>query len=106
MSEISRALGNDTDAAKYDVISHPFPCVAQFAHERLFQNQSSGLLREWTSLAMSSDQSHILGFYGEENSTSLLYNIYADRLLGTGLFSQSVGDHYFPQASMHRLILS
>ena len=41
---------------------------------------------------MSSDGSHILGFYGEENSSSLLYNIYADRLLGTGLISQSVSN--------------
>ena len=78
--------------------------ITQLAYDwSLPKNQSSALFGEWLSLVMSSDQSHILGFYGEESSTSLLYNIYADRLLGTSLISQTVSDHLYFQAPIYRL---
>ena len=50
------------------------------------------LMTLWTKTALSSDQSHILGVFEDENSWSLMYNIYADKLLGTGLLSQSVSE--------------
>lgn len=44
----------------------------------------------WHSLALSSDGSHFLGAYGDEQSSALMYNIYADRLLDTGIVNQTV----------------
>lgn len=44
----------------------------------------------WHSLALSSDGSHFLGAYGDQESWALMYNIYADRLLGTGIVNQTV----------------
>ncbi|CDO69210.1 hypothetical protein BN946_scf185042.g112 [Trametes cinnabarina] len=66
MAEISRALGQDLDAQQYD--SH-----------------AAALVGSWQSLASSADQTHLLGFYGNQKSWALLYNIYADRLLGTDI---------------------
>ncbi|KAL7281476.1 hypothetical protein ACG7TL_004791 [Trametes sanguinea] len=71
MAEISRALGEDTDAQQYD--SH-----------------AAELVNSWQSLAISADHKHLLGFYGDEPSWSLMYNIYADRLLGTEIVSQTL----------------
>ncbi|KAI9067393.1 DUF1793-domain-containing protein [Trametes sanguinea] len=71
MAEISRALGQDVDAQQYD--SH-----------------ASALAGSWQSLATSVDQKHILGFYGNQQSWALMYNIYADRLLGTDVVSQTL----------------
>ncbi|TFK89099.1 DUF1793-domain-containing protein [Polyporus arcularius HHB13444] len=71
MAEISRALGKDSDAQEYD--SH-----------------ASALIGSWLSLAESSSQQHLLGIYGDQQSWALLYNIYADLLLGTKLVPQSI----------------
>ncbi|KAH9892777.1 DUF1793-domain-containing protein [Cubamyces lactineus] len=71
MAEISRALGQDLDAQQYD--SH-----------------AAALVGSWQSLATSSDQQHILGTYGDQNSWALMYNIYADLLLGTNIVSQTL----------------
>ncbi|RPD75342.1 hypothetical protein L226DRAFT_534905 [Lentinus tigrinus ALCF2SS1-7] len=71
MAEISRAVGKDSDAQEYD--SH-----------------ASALIGSWLSLAESSSQQHLLGVYGDQQSWALLYNIYADLLLGTNLIPQSI----------------
>ncbi|KAI8993903.1 DUF1793-domain-containing protein [Trametes punicea] len=71
MAEISRALGQDLDAQQYD-------------------GHAAALAGSWQSLAMSADQTHLLGTYGNQQSWALMYNIYADRLLGTGIVSQSL----------------
>ncbi|KAJ8483511.1 hypothetical protein ONZ51_g4652 [Trametes cubensis] len=71
MAEISRALGQDLDAQQYD--SH-----------------AAALVGSWQSLATSSDQQHILGTYGDQSSWALMYNIYADLLLGTNIVSQTL----------------
>ena len=103
MAEISRAMGNETDAEKYDVIVLVPLYIFWNAHGRTPQNQTSALLGEWVSLALSSDKSRILGFYNDESSDSLLYNIYADRLLGTNLIPQSVSIHSFWYTHGHLL---
>ncbi|KAI0645913.1 DUF1793-domain-containing protein [Trametes meyenii] len=81
MAEISRALGEDADAQQYD--SH-----------------AAALVGSWQSLALSSDQKHLLGVYGNPSSWALMYNIYADRLLGTNVVSQTLlqGQTTFYQA--------
>ncbi|KAI0705087.1 hypothetical protein C8T65DRAFT_240266 [Cerioporus squamosus] len=71
MAEISRATHQDSDAQQYD-------------------SRANALAGSWLSLAESSDQQHLLGQYGDESSSALLYNIYADLLLNTSLISQDV----------------
>ncbi|KAI0368348.1 DUF1793-domain-containing protein [Pilatotrama ljubarskyi] len=71
MAEISRALGEDFDAQQYD--SH-----------------AAALVGQWQSLALSTDGKHLLGTYGNQQSWALMYNLYADRLLGTDLVSQAL----------------
>ncbi|KAI0358680.1 DUF1793-domain-containing protein [Trametes cingulata] len=71
MAEISRALGEDFDAQQYE--SH-----------------AAALVGQWQSLALSTDQKHILGTYGNQQSWALMYNLYADRLLGTNIVNQAL----------------
>lgn len=54
------------------------------------QNQANTLIGQWRSLAMSSDQKRLLNAYGDQQSWTTLYNLYADKLLGTDLVDQSV----------------
>ncbi|KAL1942377.1 hypothetical protein VTO73DRAFT_5979 [Trametes versicolor] len=70
MSEISRALGQQDDA-------------------KLYHGHATALAASWESLALSSDGTRLLGVYGNEQTWALMYNIYADRLLDTGIILQS-----------------
>jgi Domain of unknown function (DUF1793) len=45
---------------------------------------------QWKSLAFSGDQ-HLLAMYGQNNSWTLGYNLFADVWLGTNLAESSVG---------------
>ncbi|EIW62865.1 uncharacterized protein TRAVEDRAFT_69088 [Trametes versicolor FP-101664 SS1] len=71
MAEISRAVGEQADAKLYD-------------------EHAATLATSWHSLTLSSDGSHLLGSYGDEGSWALMYNIYADRLLGTGVVNETI----------------
>ncbi|KAH9858969.1 hypothetical protein C2E23DRAFT_717283 [Lenzites betulinus] len=72
MAEISRALGQQFDAQQYDV-------------------HAAALIESWQSLALSTNKTaHVRGIYADAQSWVLLYNLYADRLLGTGLLSTSI----------------
>ncbi|PIL35879.1 hypothetical protein GSI_01539 [Ganoderma sinense ZZ0214-1] len=73
MAEIAHALGENADAAEYG-------------------NQSSSLLSSWLSLATSSGGSRLLGSYGNQQSWTLMYNLFADKLLGLDFVAQSVLD--------------
>ena len=59
------------------------------------QSHASALIGSWLSLAESSSQQHLLGVYGDQQSWALLYNIYADLLLGTNLIPQTVSEKTF-----------
>ena len=54
------------------------------------------MFEEWRSLATSPASSsdggtqHLLGVYGDTESWALMYNLYADKLLGLGMIPQSV----------------
>ena len=48
------------------------------------------LANSWLSLALSSDQQHLLGQYNDESSWAMLYNVYADLLLQTNLIPTDV----------------
>ncbi|EIW62884.1 DUF1793-domain-containing protein [Trametes versicolor FP-101664 SS1] len=71
MAQISHAVGNDADGQQYD--SH-----------------AAALVGQWQSLALSSDQKHLLRVYNDQTSWALMYNLYADRLLGTNLVSDTI----------------
>ncbi|KAI0958924.1 hypothetical protein AcV7_004605 [Taiwanofungus camphoratus] len=75
MSEISRALGRESDVQQYASVA-------------------SSYFETWQSISQTSSPSppHILASYGQEGSWALMYNLYADRILGTGLVSQNVYD--------------
>ena len=62
----------------------------QAGTERGLQNQASSLLSAWSSLATSSSGSRLLGSYGNQQSWSLMYNLFADKLLGLNFVPQSV----------------
>ena len=48
-------------------------------------------MESWQSLALSADKTHILALYGDpQNSWSLSYNLYADRLLGMNIVPSPV----------------
>ncbi|KAI0759823.1 hypothetical protein BD413DRAFT_495995 [Trametes elegans] len=88
MAEISRAVGNSSDAQNYD-------------------NQATTLFNAWQSLALSSDKQHILGTYGSQQSWALMYNLYADLLLGTNLVNQtSPSTHVMCQTAFYKTLLS
>ncbi|OCH88863.1 DUF1793-domain-containing protein [Obba rivulosa] len=76
MAEMSKAMGENDD-------------------ETYFSQQVMTLIGEWESLALSSDQQHLLLDYGDESSWALVYNLYADRLLGTNLVNSSVCESHF-----------
>ena len=44
----------------------------------------------WLSRATSSGGSHLLGGYGDQESWSLMYNLFADKMLGLNFVPQSV----------------
>ena len=47
-------------------------------------------MNQWLSTALSSDKQQILGIFGDDSSWSLVYNLYADLVLGTNLVPKSV----------------
>jgi len=55
------------------------------------QNVAAQLYGQWKSLALNNG--HILSAYGQANSWTLGYNLFADVWLGTGLVEASVGVH-------------
>ncbi|KAF9782924.1 hypothetical protein BJ322DRAFT_182136 [Thelephora terrestris] len=70
-SEIFQILGNNDKSQQYNSVATSF-------------------LQQWQAIAISSDKSHYTLSYGDNPSWGLLYNLYADLLLGFGMFPQSV----------------
>ena len=54
------------------------------------QDQASSLLNSFLSLATSYSGSRLLGNYGDQQSWSLMYNLFADKMLGLNFVPQSV----------------
>ncbi|KAI0358681.1 hypothetical protein OH77DRAFT_1421109 [Trametes cingulata] len=89
MAEMSRALGEDVNAKRYNVRSQR-QRKGRMTQLILAQDQAAALGASWHSLALSSDGDHLLGVYGDQESWSLMYNLYYDRLLGTNIVNQMV----------------
>jgi len=75
MSEISLALDKTDDASQFSSIAAAY-------------------VNAWQSLSLSSNstQKGLLFAYGDEGTWALIYNLYADRLLQTGLIDESIYD--------------
>ncbi|OCH91418.1 hypothetical protein OBBRIDRAFT_886945 [Obba rivulosa] len=71
MAEMSEAFGQAGDATFYG-------------------SQAMALITEWESLALDSDRQHLLLDYADDTSWGLMYNLYADRLLGFNLVNSSI----------------
>ena len=54
------------------------------------QDNASALLGSFLPRATSSDGSRLLGKYGDQQSWSSMYNIFADKMLGLSFVPQSV----------------
>jgi len=70
-SEIFQILGNNDKSQQYGSVATSF-------------------LQQWQSVALSQDKSHYTLSYRNDQSWTLLYNLYPDRLLGFNMFPTSV----------------
>jgi hypothetical protein len=75
MAEISKLTNNTDDAKNFTSIAKDY-------------------IKQWQTLGINSDASppHTTFSYGDQDSHGLLYNLYADKLLGLNLVPQSVYD--------------
>lgn len=89
MAQISDAFGESSDVEQYQV-RHQAISVSQQHVDLASQGYISANIETWQSLALSADQSHFLFSYGDESSSALMYNLFADLLLGTNVVPQSV----------------
>ncbi|KAH9996263.1 DUF1793-domain-containing protein [Russula vinacea] len=65
--------------------------VNQTGDANKYSSAAASLYGQWKSLALTSDQ-HLLAVYGQANSWTLGYNMFADVWLGTDLVESSVYD--------------
>ncbi|KLO07713.1 DUF1793-domain-containing protein [Schizopora paradoxa] len=56
----------------------------------LYANTSQTYIGQWQNLSISQDKTHLLTSFGSNDSTGLIYNLYADKLLQLDLVPQSV----------------
>ncbi|KLO08575.1 DUF1793-domain-containing protein [Schizopora paradoxa] len=83
MGSMSTFVGKTQDADTYNAM----------------QSTASSYIQQWLALSRSSDGSRIFTSFGDQTSSGLLYNLFADRLLGLNLVPQSV---YSNQTSLYR----
>ncbi|KAL5535348.1 hypothetical protein ACEPAF_3442 [Sanghuangporus sanghuang] len=62
------------------------------ARESNYSSITSDYVSQWQGLATASTGDHLTLSYGNDSSWGLSYNLYADRLLKTNIFPQSVYD--------------
>ena len=73
MSKIAEIAGDSAKAQNYSDIATSY-------------------VQQWQNFALSSDKTHLTLNYGNDASWGLAYNLYADKLLGTNVFPQSIFD--------------
>ncbi|KAI0770848.1 DUF1793-domain-containing protein [Irpex lacteus] len=66
--------------------------VGDSARSSNYSNIASSYVQQWQKFATSSTVKHLTLSYGDDSSWGLTYNLYADKLLGTNTFPQSVFD--------------
>ncbi|KAI0645886.1 hypothetical protein C8Q79DRAFT_911239 [Trametes meyenii] len=80
--------------------------MTNLAIKGIIGGYAASLAASWLSLALSTNQSHLLGVYGDQGSWALLYNLYADRLLGTNVVSEAVCRVLRSQTSFYKSLLA
>ncbi|KLO07475.1 hypothetical protein SCHPADRAFT_881683 [Schizopora paradoxa] len=55
-----------------------------------YQMTAQRYMQVWLDGALSQDHSHLLSSFGDQDSNGLVYNVYADKLLGLGLIPSTV----------------
>ncbi|TFY68763.1 hypothetical protein EVG20_g3433 [Dentipellis fragilis] len=88
MSDLSSALGQFSDAQQYSV--RPLMFVRGSAQADVEQTNATQLVQQWQAQALSSDKTHLLATYGNQDTSTIAYNLFADKWLGTNLVDQSV----------------
>ncbi|KAI0633572.1 hypothetical protein C8Q77DRAFT_1217931 [Trametes polyzona] len=76
-------LSADTEVLRSDNLTN-------LALKGIIATYASDLSASWKTLSLSADGSHFLRTYGEKQSWALMYNLYADRLLGTGIVDDAL----------------
>ena len=66
--------------------------VGDHAKAKNYSDIATSYVQQWQNLALSSDRTHLTLAYGNDSSWGLAYNLYADRLLNTSVFPQSIFD--------------
>lgn len=90
-------LANQTNLAVKSIValkaaSEIFQILGNNEKSQQYNNAATSFLSQWQTAALSSDKSHYTLSYGDNGSWGLLYNLFADRLLGFNMFPQSVYD--------------
>ncbi|CAL1698759.1 unnamed protein product [Somion occarium] len=91
----ARSLTNQTNLAIKGIIgikamSEIASLMGDGARSSNYSSIASSYVDQFMGLAMSSDSKHLTLNYGNETSWGLSYNLYADKLLGTNLFPDSL----------------
>ncbi|KAF9791272.1 hypothetical protein BJ322DRAFT_439174 [Thelephora terrestris] len=89
------ALPNQTNLAVKSIValkaaSEIFLILGDTNKSQHYDSVSASFLTQWQNVALSLDKSHYTLSYRNDPSWSLLYNLYADRLLGLNVFPPSV----------------
>ncbi|PIL37079.1 hypothetical protein GSI_00771 [Ganoderma sinense ZZ0214-1] len=84
MSKIAEIAGDSAKAQNYSDIATSYA-------------------QQWQNFALSSDKTHLTLNYGNDASWGLAYNLFADKLLGTNVFPQSIFDLQTQWYSTHAL---
>lgn len=91
MARMSVVSGMNEDLVRYQVRDrqeNAFPELYPLTSQA--KSISLSYMQQWLGLSVSSDKTHILGNFGNETSSGVIYNLFADKLLQLDLVPQSV----------------
>ena len=63
---------------------------ANLINRMVVQGLASNYSEQWLNLSLSVDRSHVVAHYGQDDSYSLMYNLFAHKLLQLDLLPDSV----------------
>ena len=93
MSKISYSTGHSNDGDNFQVSLKHHIIAERWTSQLIFrryQNIASSYIQQWQNLTMSSDKSHLRMAFGQDQTSGLMYNLYADKLLNLNLVPSEV----------------
>ncbi|PAV21986.1 hypothetical protein PNOK_0194300 [Pyrrhoderma noxium] len=95
--DFAGSLANQTNLAIKGIIGIKAMAVVSgllgdSARESNYSSIASDYVTQWQGFAVASSGDHLTLSYGDDSSWGLAYNLYADKLLGTNIFPQSILD--------------